>query len=664
MSLIFLAMTLLILCTNLAAVGVVGQRYLGNYAVSKFASTLLFCLILFFIEHYIGLGQLHWLWPLTTLTSVWLLYQQRQRFFQILWKHEVVFVLGLLYGLLWKMAFPDIDGGSEALTDLSFVSNYYSGAQLPPPDNWLPGYTFNFYYGFQHYAAALLGRVLNLSVGHTYNLASAVMMAFMFSLVWSIVSTWCRNKYLKIVLLLAVVAGGTGVSPFVSYLYDYPENQPTYTAQSKLWASVRYIGMYDARMNTEFAKETLGVAPDTNLELPLETIGYLTFQGDYHPPLGSFALLLLALACIFQLERINTRLFQQRILTAILVATGPLMLITNTWVVPLQALLVFGWLIYRQVSGRSLCYKSVLIGGLVPLILSYPFLFEFTSQALSTPIKWVGEGQHVDFKQWLLVLWPLLCLWCLAAFMVRKFPIVAFIMVMSGLFLGLAELVIIDDPMGGVWERFNTSLKWWSWTQVFMLVALGSILFAKPSKWLRWVSLVPILALGSYSITMIEYFDAADKSSFGKLNGHHWLTKLPENRQMLQYLKDAPDGVVLEGLDRMAYTPASAMALFADKPSFTGWPSHQKQWRSNSDFIYQRGRDAQLLFEGKLDNSLDWLAKHKIEYIVYRQSDFDRNKQGWLLIQQQIARDYVWLPFKEYGDLRLGIWQRKEQGSH
>ncbi|MCE2573159.1 DUF2298 domain-containing protein [Motilimonas eburnea] len=664
MSLIFLAMTLLILCVNLSAVAVVGQRFVGSYAVSKLAGTLLFCLLLFFIEHYIGLGNLSWLWPLTTILSVWVLYQANASFRQGWWKSELVFIVGLGYGLFWKMAFPDIDGGSEALTDLSFVSNYMAGTQLPPVDNWLPGYTFNFYYGFQHYSAALLGRILNLSVGHSYNFASALVMAFIFSLVWAIASTWCKNKYLKLVLLLAVVAGGTGVSPFVPFMYDYPENQARFAAQSKLWASVRYIGMYDERVNTDFGKEYFGVAPSTNLEMPLETIGYLTFQGDYHPPLGSFTLLLLALACIFQLEKIRTTLAQQRWLTGILVATGPLMLITNTWVVPLQALLVFSWLGYRAICGRSLCLKSVIAGGMAPLILAYPFLFEFTSNALSTPIKWVGADQHVNFTQWLLILWPVLMLWLLAAGLVKKLPLAAFIMVISGVCLGLSELIIIDDPMGGVFDRFNTILKWWSWIQVLMLVGLCGVLFAKQAGWLRWLTLIPLVALSSYSVTLVEYFSVADKSSFGKLHGHHWLTKHPENRQILTYLKNAPAGVVLERLDRMAYSSTSAMALFADKPSFTGWPSHQKQWRSNADFIYQRGLQAQQLFKGQLDDPLTWLAKHQIQYIVWRQDDYNADRQGWLNVQQKIARDYIWLPFKEHGDLRLGIWQRKEQGSY
>lgn len=666
MSLIFLALTILILVTNMAAVAAVGHRITGNYAVSKLAGVLTFCLLLFFIEHYVGLGSLAWLWPLTTAASAYCLYRYRSHFINSLWRAELVFIIGFLYGLSWKLAFPDIDGGSEALTDLSFVSNYLAGTQLPPEDNWLAGNSFNFYYAFQHYCAALMGRMLNLSVGYSYNLACAIAMAFIVSLTWSVASTWCRNKLLKIVLLVAVVAGGTGVSPFVPFMYDYPtetQGQQAFAAQSKLWASVRYIGKYDAQIKTEFGKETFGVAPKETLEMPLETIGYLTFLSDYHPPIGCFVLLLLALACIYQLEKVSTKLRQQQVLTGILVSTGPLVLITNTWVLPLQALLVFGWLAYRQLSGRNLCLKSVIIGGLAPLLLAYPFLFEFTSNALSTPLKLVSDEQRAPLAQWLLVLWPQLTLLGLAAFVCRRMPLAAYFLAMAALFLLLTELLIIDDPMGGKYDRFNTTLKWWSWTQVFVLVGLSGILLAKKFKWIRWLTLLPLLALSSYSIEMANYFIAEKKASKTKLHGHHWLTKDAVNRQILEYLTAAPRGVVLEGLERTAYTPSSALALFSNQASFAGWPSHEKQWRGNAEFIYERGRDTQAFYKGQLENSLDWLQKNNIQYIVYRASDRAQNKQGWMQIQRQVARDYVWLPFKEHGDERYGIWQRKTQGS-
>ena len=81
------------------------------------------------------------------------------------------------------MAFPDINGQSEDLTDLAFLSHYDSGQTLPAVDNCLPPYTFNFYY-----ASAL-------PIGMTYNVAFAVLLALMVSLVWNIASL-ATSQYL------------------------------------------------------------------------------------------------------------------------------------------------------------------------------------------------------------------------------------------------------------------------------------------------------------------------------------------------------------------------------------------------------------------------------------------------------------------------------------
>ncbi len=674
MELIFLALTLLILLINLAGVALIGLRVLGKlenqdcgqtYAITRMAGTLLFCITLFFIEHQFGLGKLNWLWPMTTLASGYLIYRDKELFFKGLWKTELVFVLGLLYGLLWKVAFPDIDAGSEALTDLAFISNYHPGTHLPPVDHWLSGYAFNFYYAFQHYCAALMGRILGLGVGFTYNLACAVILAFMVSLTWAVVSTWAKNVALKMVLLIAVIAGGTGVSPFAPFLYTYPnENteQQAYASTSRLWASVRYIGKYDASVNTEWGLRVIGKGADTNLERPLETIGYLTFLSDYHAPLGSFTLLLLALACIFRLEREDTSSKEQSWLQGILVATGPLVLITNTWVVPLQTSLVFSWIGYRYIRKRSLDFKAILLGGLTPLILAYPFLSEFAAQALSTPLKLVASGEHTQFSQWLFVLWPQLVLMILALFAIRRLPLVGFFLFLGMLYLGLSELVYLDDPLGGKYNRFNSSLKWWSWTQVLLLTGVGALLLSSQARKLRWVALIPLLAVGSYSIELGNNWLKSSKVSLGKLHGHQWLTKDGVNRQIVEYLTSAPPGVVLEGLDRMAYTPSSAIALFANKPSFAGWPGHEQQWRGGPEFINQRGVDTQQFYRGELENSQGWLLKNLIRYVVWRKTDHQKHSNGpdvWRKITEQIADEYYWIPIHKQGSEQFGIWQWK-----
>src|ERR1700722_6783906 len=73
-----------------------------------------------------------------------------------------VFGAIFLYALAWRFTFPNIDGSSEKLADLSFISSYYPGETLPAPDAWFSPYRSTQYYSFQHYGAALMGRLLSI----------------------------------------------------------------------------------------------------------------------------------------------------------------------------------------------------------------------------------------------------------------------------------------------------------------------------------------------------------------------------------------------------------------------------------------------------------------------------------------------------------------------
>ena len=76
-----------------------------------------------------------------------------------------MFLCALLFGALWRLTSPDIVEDNDRLSDFHLVSNYLSGERLPPVDNWLPYQRLNYYYSFQHYSAALLGRLFGLGPG-------------------------------------------------------------------------------------------------------------------------------------------------------------------------------------------------------------------------------------------------------------------------------------------------------------------------------------------------------------------------------------------------------------------------------------------------------------------------------------------------------------------
>lgn len=673
MHLIFIFLVVLIITINFSALAIVATRWINNYVLAKIAGLLSICLSLFFIEHFVGLGSLNWLWPMTTIASLFVL-SKNSALLKKRSRAEIIFFIGLVYGLVWRLAFPDINGQSEDLTDLAFLSNYYAGHTLPAVDNWLPPYTFNFYYAFQHYCGALLGRWLALPIGMTYNIAFALTLAFMVSLVWNIASL-ATTKYLpRFLLVTAVVMGGTGMSAFAPFMYEAKaadSGGQSYESLSRLWSSVRFIGMYDKNVNTDFGRALMGmkVGDKTvqNPDLPIETIGYLTMQGDFHPPLGGFLLVLMAITCILLIEQpraypVNANAPPTKgAYQAILVSTGPLMWITNTWVLPLQALLIFAWFAYRLMIKAPLNWKAIILGGLIPLCLMMPFLNEFTRSALSLSVKWVGSENRTPFISGLLLLWPQLLLLAMGLYLGKKQPIIWFFVATFAIFLIASELLFVDDPMSGIYERFNTTLKWWSWLQVAVVVSLSTLLMASKNRIIRVLNLLILIALSSYALELAYYFNKTEKPSSGKLKGDYFITRDQVKKQTLEYLISAPYGVVLEGVDKGAYGETSTLALFSNKSSLVGWYSHESQWRGHPAFINQRGSDAQAFYQGKMVKSLTWLLQHRVTYIVWSKDDANRaqNKNTRQRIHSRIRQQYHWITIQKLGADEFGLWVLK-----
>ena len=187
LNLIYLAATMLIILLNIAGAASAMSRWFDDRNIARAAAVLGFVLLLFFIEHFIGLGDIKWMWPLTTALSLWILHRQKDRLFAKPILHsEAVFLFGFLYAFFWRFTFPDINPRAEEITDLYFMANYLQGDTLPPPDMWLADFKFNVYYAFQHYAAALMSRMVGLEIGIGYNLAWSVMLGLIASTTWAI----------------------------------------------------------------------------------------------------------------------------------------------------------------------------------------------------------------------------------------------------------------------------------------------------------------------------------------------------------------------------------------------------------------------------------------------------------------------------------------------
>ena len=111
------ALVVLILWLQLAGLALTLRRFISSWALARVASPIALVLVIFFIEHFVGLGRIDWLLPLTTAFSLWMVMQSRS-FLRARWRTEFVFLGAFLYGLVWRYAFPDIDASSEKITDL------------------------------------------------------------------------------------------------------------------------------------------------------------------------------------------------------------------------------------------------------------------------------------------------------------------------------------------------------------------------------------------------------------------------------------------------------------------------------------------------------------------------------------------------------------------
>ena len=154
---------LLLIClllVNLAGLSLVAYGFSRSWLLARAASPLLVA-IPFFLEHFFGFGALSRVWPLTTIVSIALIAGHWQ-LLRTHWRIEAVFHAAFAYALAWRYSFPDIYASSEKICDVTFVANYIHGERLPPVDRWLPPFPFDMYYSMQHYAAALLGRILTL----------------------------------------------------------------------------------------------------------------------------------------------------------------------------------------------------------------------------------------------------------------------------------------------------------------------------------------------------------------------------------------------------------------------------------------------------------------------------------------------------------------------
>ena len=565
-----------------------------------------------------------------------------------------VFAAVFLYAMSGLFIYPNIDGSSEKIADFSYICSYYTGATLPVPDAWFSPYLSTQYYSFQHYGAALMGRVLLIPTGSAYNIAYCLLIALGGTAFAGAVFMVARKAWTRTAVIACFVIGGTGVT----ILDHFTDKDVT------PWTTMRYIG------SAQMDKPPLGSwlkaynsrftvpEPANNtfvMELPGEIYSYVVFLGDYHAPLSGYYLLgLCAMGMILW-----TRTRQDRY-ALIAGSTLTWTLLANTWVLPLQGLAVAMWLTVNWRDWRRLV-PDVAAGAAIVWLAAWVYLSAFTSAAS-------GYDTAVRLVPWIERTPPLL-------FVLFFLPTIAFIVLgfASGnaqgrrlatlwlLLLLFTEFFYVDDEYSGHYDRFNTTLKWWPWVMAGTLMTLAPYVMEQARRrWVRVAGFVFCLYPCFYAYDLWQPMWYGPKDSMGKIEGTDYLTRDEFPRLMLGRLKVEKPGVVIERPEEKGgFTNSAVIPLFAGQRMWLGWWGHELLWRENREDVRRRHDRLMLFYSGGIPDAGKWLVAQGIDYVLwYRPGD---TPELWEKINKAVSPDYVWcdiLTYQNEDGRRVGLWKR------
>jgi YYY domain-containing protein len=200
-------------------------------------------------------------------------------------------------------------------------------------------------------------------------------------------------------------------------------------------------------------------------------------------------------------------------------------------------------------------------------------------------------------------------------------PFVLMLVLLGGLLVLAPDFVFLRDQFG--W-RINTIFKFYyqAWMFWSLVAALGTAILIINLRgvwdWLYRFSVIVILLIGfTYPVLGVLTKTNDFKPYFGwSLDGAGYMERdNPDEALAINWLKTAPDGVVLEAVGG-SYTNFGRVSTLTGLPTILGWPGHEAQWRGSYDPQANREEDVRILYETSNWSDAEMiLEKYKIRYI-------------------------------------------------
>lgn len=649
----------------LASLTLVALRWLPLPGLARAVALLALTTLLFALEHGVGLGSLLPVLPLALAAAAGFLWVRGRRlgYPSGFVAGEAVFLAALVYGALWRHFFPGIVDVLDQISDFGLIAAYLRGETLPPVDPWLPAQQLDYYYGFQHYAAALFGRLFGAGPGYVFNGAPVVLAAVVVALAWDFLRAFPLRTWQRLLVLAVFVLGGTGLAPFFHLLVEPSQLDGPW---SELIASSRFVGWFGAEQASALGQWLLGSNPAAKpLWLPIETFGFQYLIGGYHAPLSGFLLLVLALTAMAWIERLPER---RPLLEFILGASTTLTLACHAWIFPLHALLVGGWKLWDlarrppgdwRVLPRELTWLAA--GAFAVLLLLLPYLAGLADHGKGLSLDTVRAKQRTPLWQFLLLFWPLFALSALALLGRPRRALAALVVcVFLPLLVGFEFVTAADPAFRGNHLRFNPALKWWGWIFTGLLLAGAAAALAARQRWVRAATVVVLLAVGSYAVDVVRWWGALDRSLAGQWDGLAIYGDDPAQRRVIEVLAAAPQGTVLQALYDERPIDSGIYAGFALQRSVLGVPWILRGWRDGLTDVPALAAEVQSFYAGTHPAPLDFLRATDARYVLWMRREEKARPEVWATLQAALAPAYVWLEYSGEPGTHVGLWRRAD----
>lgn len=582
-------------------------------------------------------GRSHWPSSSPAWVSAWRAEFGPRQVVRVAWPFAVAF----FYALAWRYRSPDLTDWIEKIPDLAQVVGHAAGEGVPGFDAWYGPFRNSNYYAFQHYGAALLGRMLVMSPGLASNLGFCVMVGCIGAAFAGALAASGATRRVRVVIWVALLIGGSGVTLLAPWLIEGQRPWERIFLFGSVPMTVAPLGTWLESYAASFPR----------LSLPFEPLAYSILLGDFHAPLGSYALLGLAITA-----GAAWRESGQVRYAGLVGASITWTVLANPWALPLHGLAVCAWIVWERGAWKSLL-PAVAVGGAVVWLAAWGFLAEFTVDAARHSLRfaWVPSVERTPPLFLLILLGPTLLLLLSGA--VSGDRTARWLAVLGAGALLLLEGVYVDDSYTGSDNRFNTVLKAWPWVASALLLLLAPrLLSGSMRRGPRILAIVACVLPCAYAKDLwISWRDAGSPSS-GRLEGHAFLTSRRENRILLDRLRQEPCGVVVQDPRADGEPALISLPLHAGHRMWLGWDGYASLWRGFPEDVPHRRRRLEAAFDGRDPAAGAWMAAEGIDYVLFfRPPD---SAERWSLLDRALRGHYTWYEVFQEGDRPVGFWRR------